>query len=109
LAWDANAGAFGPAPKIAEAGYRFIKGPLPYSWMKRAGELPGKTLHVALGLWLVAGLRCSRTFSFKRKAAGAFGASKDATYDALTRLEAAGLISVDRRRGRSPTVTILDV
>jgi len=29
------------------------------------------------------------------------------TYDALTNLEAAGLVSVARHRGRSPTVTIL--
>ena len=76
--------------------------------MRRAGQLPGRTLHVALGLWFKKGLCGSTTFTFKRKEATAFGASIDATYDALTNLEAAGLIRVDRHRGRSPTITILD-
>ncbi|MEO9161031.1 MAG: hypothetical protein ABI349_01300 [Casimicrobiaceae bacterium] len=57
----------------------------------------------------MAGMCCSRTFPFKRKAATAFGASIDAVYDALKNLEEAGLISVVRHRGRSPIVTILEV
>ena len=86
---------------------RFVKGPLPYTWMQRAGQLPGKALHVALGLWFKKGVCGSITFTFKPKEATAFGASIDAVYDALERLEAAGLIRVERHRGRSPTVTIL--
>jgi DNA-binding transcriptional regulator YhcF (GntR family) len=54
------------------------------------------------------GLCCKETFPFKRKAAAEMGVSPDATYDALTNLEAAGLIQVDRHRGRSPVVTVLD-
>ncbi len=109
LVWDANARAYRPAQERGDAGPKFVKGPIPYAWLERAGRLPGKALHVALGLWWMTGLCCSRTFPFKRKAAGAFGASKDATYDALRNLEKAGLISVVRHRGRSPVVTILAI
>jgi len=108
MVWDANARAFRSPPESTEATPKFVKGPIPYRWLERAGQLPGKVLHVALGLWWVRGLCRSKTFLFKRQAAVAFGASKDASYDALTRLEAVGLISVVRHRGRSPTVTILD-
>jgi hypothetical protein len=110
LAWNVNTGTFRPPKFDAEpSARRFIKGPLPLSWLQRAAALPGKALHVALGLWYVRGLCCSVTFPFKRRVAREFGISPDATYDALTNLEAAGLIRVDRHRGRSPIVTILEI
>jgi len=111
LIWDVNARAFGPPRPGATppSTPRFIKGPLPLPWFFRAAALPGKALHIALGLWYMKGLCCSATFPFKRKTAGGFGVSPDATYDALTRLEAAGLIRVARHRGRSPVVTVLDL
>lgn len=110
LVWDVNAGAFGPPRSGAErAMHQFIKGPLPLLWFQKASALPGKALHVALSLWWVKGLCRAATFPFKRKAAATLGISRDATYDALTKLEAAGLIRVDRHRGRSPVVTILEV
>ena len=109
LVWDANAGAFGPPRPGTEATVpHFIKGPLPLPWIHRAAALPGKALHVALALWYVKGLCRSATFPFKRKLSAEMGVSPDATYDALTNLEAAGLIRVDRHRGRSPVVTIRD-
>ena len=109
LVWDVNAGAFvPPCPGAERATNRFIKGPLPLPWLQRAAAIPGKVLHVALGLWYVAGLCRSKMFSFKRSVAMGLSVSPDAMYDALTKLEGAGLISVVRHRGRSPVVTILD-
>ena len=109
LVWDVNARVLTPPrPGAAPASPRFIKGPLPLSWLRRAAALPGKALHIALGLLYMSGLCRSATVTFKRKTAAEFGVSPDATYDALTNLEAAGLVRVDRHRGRSPTVTILD-
>jgi hypothetical protein len=106
--WDASAGKFRlPQPATEPPARRFIKGPLPLAWLQRAAVLPGKTLHVALGLWYVKGLYRADTFAFKRKLAAELGVSPDATYDALTSLERAGLIHVDRHRGRAPVVTIL--
>ncbi len=110
LVWDVNAGALvAPRPGPEPATRYFIKGPIPLLWLQHAAAIPGKTLHVALGLWFVGGLCRSKTFSFKRGVATGLSVSPDAMYDALTKLEGAGLISVVRHRGRSPVVTILDV
>lgn len=110
LVWDANARAFRPARANAEPAVRyFIKGPLPLPWLHRAAALPGKALHIAVGLWYMRGLCRSASFPFKRKTAAEFSVSRDATYDALTNLEDAGLIRVNRHRGRSPMVTVLDL
>jgi hypothetical protein len=109
LTWNPGSGTYSP-PNSAEvpAARRFIKGPLPLPWLQRAAALPGKAFHVAIGLWYVSGLCRSDTFLFKRSVAADFGVSPDATYDALTNLEAAGLVNVARHRGRSPNVTILE-
>lgn len=110
LVWDVNAGAYGPPrPRAEVATPYFIKGPISLLWIQRAAAIPGKALHVALGLWFVRGLCCKPTFPFKQKVTTGLGVSRDATYDALTRMEAAGLIRVVRHRGRAPVVTILDV
>lgn len=108
LAWNKSSGTYGP-PQQAEApaSARFVKGPLPLPWLHRAAALPGKAFNVAVSLWYVSGLCRSDTFPFKRNVAADFNVSADATYDALTNLEGAGLIRVARHRGRSPTVTIL--
>src|ERR1700674_3068681 len=102
LVWDVNAGAFISQRSGAErAMHQFIKGPIPLPWIQRAAAIPGKASTVAVGLWFVSGLCRSKTFSFKRSVAAGLSVSPDATYDALTNLEAAGLIRVDRHRGRS--------
>jgi hypothetical protein len=110
LRWNVNTGAFGPPRPGAEPPMRcFIKGPIPLPWIQRAAAIPGKALHVALGLWFVGGMCRSKTFPFRRSVATGMGVSPDAMYDALTRLEGAGLIHALRHSGRSPVVTILDL
>lgn len=110
LVWDANAAAFGPPRSNPETrADRFIKGPIPLPWFVKAAGLPGKAPIVALVLWWIRGLCRSATFPLKRQATNAFSVSPDAAYDALKRLEEAGLIRVLRHCGRSPVVTILDV
>ena len=110
LVWDPSARRLGPPPGDAKRPTTyFIKGPLQLPWLHGAAGLPGKALHIALGLLFLKGLHCSSTFPFKRKVANEFGVSRDATYDALTNLENAGLISVSRHRGRSPIVTVIDL
>ncbi len=93
-----------PAGGVKPAG--FIKGPLPLDWMQRAARLPGKTLQVALTLWYLAGLQKSRTVKLASKPLEAMGVSRDAKYDALARLAAAGLIAVDQKPGQAPIVTL---
>jgi hypothetical protein len=108
LTWDRTTQSYSRASVARDASCdRFIRGPLPLSWIMRAAALPGKAFHVSMGLWYVSGLCRSTTFPFKRSVADDFGVSVDAVYDALKNLERAGLISVVRHKGRCPIVTIL--
>ena len=84
----------------------FIKGPIPLKWMTKAAGMEGKTLHVAVALWFLAGLKRSRKVALFQSKLKLFNISRQASYRALLRLESAGLVSVERRRGRSPVVTI---
>jgi hypothetical protein len=87
---------------------RFIKGPIPWGWITTAATLPGKSLHIALGLWYVTGLKKSRSVVLSRSVLQHLGLGARATRNGLRRLEMAGLIEVDRSNGRSPRVTVLD-
>ena len=85
---------------------RFIKGPIPLGWIKKAAGMEGKTLHVAVVLWFLAGFKRSRKVALSQSKLKLFNVSRQASYRALSRLESAGLVSVERHQGRSPIVTI---
>ena len=85
----------------------FLKGPVPMNWIARAAALPGKTLHLAMALWFRAGLVGSMTLTLSNSDLAALGVARDAKYEGLERLRAAGLIAVQQLPGRSPLVTIL--
>lgn len=40
---------------------RFVKGPIPLNWVQAAANLPGKSVHVAIVLWFLAGIKKSQT------------------------------------------------
>jgi hypothetical protein len=90
------------------SGEKFLKGPIPWKWLVIAARQPGKALHVAIELWHIAGLKRSGTFSLSMRWLSAFSMSRFSGYRGLAALEAAGLISVDRHRGRKAIVTLLD-
>lgn len=107
LVWNPAMQQFMPAvPATGAKPAGFIKGPLPLDWMQRAARLPGKALQVALALWYLAGLQKSQTVKLASKPLEAMGVSRDAKYDALARLAAAGLVAVDQRPGQAPIVTL---
>ena len=85
----------------------FIKGPIPLGWITKAAGMRGKTLHVAIVLWFLAGLKRSRKVALSQSALRLFGVGRQASYRALSRLESAGLVSAARHPGRNPIVTIL--
>jgi DNA-binding transcriptional ArsR family regulator len=89
-------------------GEKFLKGPVPLTWLARAGQLPGKVVQVGIGLWFLAGLKHTRTVSLSSALLRSFGVDRSAKRRALGWLEQAGLISVERRPGRNPRVTLLD-
>ena len=105
-----RSGGGGRKPKTKRSAL-FLKGPVPLSWLGKAAALPGKgTAWVALALWFKSGLENdSRTVKLTQKDVRHFAVSRWAKSRGLDRLEKAGLISVERRIGKSPVVTILGV
>lgn len=103
-AWSAATGGYTPAPERSAG---FIKGPLPLAWVQLAARMPGKTLQVGLTLWYLSGLQKSRTVKLASKPLAGMGVSRDAKYEALDRLQSAGLIAVEQTPGSAPRVTLL--
>lgn len=86
---------------------RFIQGPIPYDWVKRANQLPGKAGSVGISLWFLKGVKKSDTFLLTQEFDALAGCGRKAIYHALDELEEAGLIKVSSRAGGRPEVTIL--
>lgn len=80
---------------------------LPLSWLMRAAALPGKSLALSLALLWLARVRQAPTVTLRRTALTRFSVSRDASYDALRRMERESLVHVRRRPGRHPEVTLL--
>lgn len=89
----------------------FLKGPLPLAWIIKAASLPGKyPLAVGLAIWFRSGLENKQTgIPLTTKTIERFHVNRQAGYRALATLEAAGLVSVDRKPGRCPLVSIRKV
>lgn len=87
----------------------FLRGPIPLDWIVRAKSLPRQALAVALAIWFLKGLRRKGEIKFNPSTLTRFKIDRWSAYRGLQALEAAGLIRVDRHRGRAPLVTILEV
>lgn len=92
-------------PRAAK-GERFLRGPIPLNWLSIAARLPGKALHASLAIWLEAGMRNSAVVPLSNITGQRFGLDRNSKYRALSWLEEAGLITVTRKLGRAPIVTI---
>lgn len=86
---------------------RFIRGPIPAEWIEQAARLPGKALHVALMVQYLDGFERTGTVKLRPSVRNAYGMDRFSCTRGLDQLEAAGLISVRRKRGSSPVVTIV--
>ena len=84
----------------------FIRGPIPWPWIAAAARLPGKALHVATTLCLLAGMQRGGPVSLSSARLREAGVSRYSAYRALLALEKAGLAEVVRRRGQQPVVTL---
>jgi len=98
-----STGKLTPCPKSE----LFLKGPVPLNWLNKAATLSGKTLNVGIALWWQHGMSNGKPFKLTRKSLQSLCIERDASSDALRRLEQAGLISVERNPGQRPTVWIL--
>jgi hypothetical protein len=86
-----------------------LYGPIPWNWWVLAARLPGRTLHVGIICWLVAGWKRSAEFELVLNQWDEFGLGRASVARGLTALESAGLVSVSRIAGQSPIVTILNL
>jgi hypothetical protein len=99
---DSDRGFVSGHPK----GELFLKGPIPLSWIQQVGRLPGKALHVAMAIRWLTDMNYGQPIKISKKAMELFGFSNDACSEALKRLEAEGIIEVERLPGQKPIVTL---
>jgi hypothetical protein len=89
-----------------KSGEKFLKEPIPLDWLCRASQLPGKSLHVAVAIWYLAGLNKSSTIKLSQRVISGFFVTRHSKYRALACLEKAKLISVKKAPGSLPEITI---
>ena len=82
---------------------------VPREWARRSWSLPGKAAAVGQAIWFRAGVQKSQIVTVPYLDLKSAGISERTARRALQALEAADLVTVDRNRGRSPLVTILEV
>jgi hypothetical protein len=85
---------------------KFLAGPIPLAWLKRAAQLPGKALAVGLALWFLKRCQNQTTVRLTRRTLERFGVARKPGYNGLQALERAGLVQVRRHVGKSPVVTL---
>jgi len=85
---------------------KFLRGPIPLEWLKRAALLTGKALQISLCIWFLTGVNRNKTVKISYKLLQDFGVSRSSSYRGLKALENAGLIAVERQPGCSPLVTL---
>ncbi len=95
-------------PPRHRQGEKFLKGPIPWTWLQQAMNLKGKALHVALLLWREAGMTGKRTIGFNQSAQVENGVLLDAARKGLRALQLAGLVTVTHYNGRALEVTLLE-
>ena len=101
---------YGTEPRTARPprhckGERFLRGPIPWPWLTRAMPLGRAPLATALVIWRLVGVKNSRTVHLTRSEWGCVGGRRT-VYRALDVLERAGLITVERHRGRGPMIEV---
>lgn len=96
-----------PPPLLMRTSKLFLKGPIPFDWLKKANALGGSTGIVATGLWLYVGINGSRRFKVDSKLDQFAGVARQTRQNALQKLERAGLIELSQRHGAYPFVKVL--
>lgn len=68
-------------------GEHFLKGPIPWKWMTKAANLPGKAIHVGICVWYLAGMNRSATVNLSMARLSELGVSRYAAYRGLRFLD----------------------
>lgn len=78
---------------------------LPLRPLLAAALLPARALNAALAIWTLVDVQQRRSVFLTNEMSKKFGLERNSKYRALAALEAAGLITVHRKRGQSPRIT----
>jgi len=85
----------------------FLKGPIPFDWLKKANELGGSTGIIATGLWFYVGLNNSKSFKVDSKLDQLTGVARQTRQHALRKLQQAGLVELSQHHGAYPFVKVI--
>jgi hypothetical protein len=85
----------------------FLKGPIPFDWLKKANALGGSTGIIATGLWFYVGLNNSKSFKVDSKLDQLTGVARQTRQHALRKLQQAGLVELSQPHGAYPLVTVI--
>ena len=107
LALDGEPIATNEPQACAKRRERFVRMPLP--WISLAARLPGRVCQVAIALWYLTGVKRVTTVKLSANLCRQFGVDRHAVRRALQQLESAHLVSVVRKPGQLPLVTVLPV
>jgi hypothetical protein len=98
----------GREPRVgAHRAGRFLRGPIPLADLEKASVAGGKALALFLAVHHQSALRLSRTVKLPGSLLAGFGIGRTRAADALRRLEAVGLVAVERRGKSKPVITLL--
>ena len=86
---------------------RYLKGPVSWNWLSRAGALKGRALHTGLALLFMAGIKRNSEVALPLGQLKEMGVDRHAAYRGLKQLESAGLVAVRRAPGRKTSVQLL--
>ncbi|MFT5467534.1 MAG: hypothetical protein ACI8UO_002638 [Verrucomicrobiales bacterium] len=95
--------------EVARLKGRFIKGPIPITWMSRALLRKPSALKVAIALFYQRGLCGADKFKVEPARFRELGVNETARHRGLKELERAGLIGVEQRAGQAPIVRMMEV
>lgn len=84
----------------------FLRGPIPWVWLSRAAELPGRALAIAVVLWHYAGMTGTALVPLNLSSLP-LKIDRSSASRGIVALERAGLVRVSRRPGRKLLVTLV--
>jgi len=87
----------------------FLRGPIPWLWVKSAADTRGPALFVALAISHFCDLTKQRTICRGLTDLGCGIIPRHAVSRVLKLLESRGLIEVDRQAGRLLAITVLEI
>lgn len=108
LRWNASSQRLEEETSGVRSTERFLQlSQAPLGWLEKAAQLPGKALAVGLAIWALAIAVKAKTVMVTPTSVKGFGVDSAAKSRALAALAKAGLISMESRKGRFPTVTVV--